>query len=80
MKFDADKLSKEQLSQKIGQQIKHYRQQLGISQAELARRCEKDKQHLELIENGKVSSNSYSLYLISLALGIELSELLHLKY
>ena len=80
MKFDAEYLTKEQLSLKIGEKIKHYIQKLGISQAELARRCEKDKQHLELIENGKVSSNSYSLYLISLALGIELSELLHLKY
>ena len=79
MKFDTDKLSKEQLSLKIGEQIKRYRQQLGISQAELARRCDKDKQHMELIENGKISPNIYTIYIISKALEIELNQLLELK-
>lgn len=74
MKFDTENLSKEQLSHKIGVQIKFYRNQLGISQSELARRCDKDKQHIELIENGKVSPNIYTIYIISKALNIELSE------
>jgi putative transcriptional regulator len=66
-------------SLKIGEQIKHFRQQLGISQAELARRCDKDKQHMELIENGKVSPNIYTIYIISKALEIELNQLMELK-
>jgi transcriptional regulator with XRE-family HTH domain len=79
MKFDADKLTKEQLSQKIGEKIRHVRLELNITQVELARRCEKDKQHLELIENGKVSPNIYTIYLISVALNLELGDLLNLK-
>ena len=79
MKFDTETFTKEQLSLKIGEQIKHYRQQLGISQAELARRCDKDKQHMELIENGKISPNIYTIYIISKALEIELNQLLNLK-
>jgi putative transcriptional regulator len=79
MKFDTEILSKEQLSLKIGEQIKHYRQQLGISQAELARRCDKDKQHMELIENGKVAPNIYTIYIISKGLEIELKQLMELK-
>ena len=63
MKFDAEHLRKEQLSHKIGEQIKFYRNQLGISQAELSRRCDKDKQHIELIENGKISPNIYTIYI-----------------
>jgi putative transcriptional regulator len=79
MKFDTENLSKEQLSHKIGEQIKFYRNQLGISQSELARRCDKDKQHIELIENGKVSPNIYTIYIISKALEIELNQLMELK-
>jgi transcriptional regulator with XRE-family HTH domain len=78
MKFDTENLSKEQLSHKIGEQIKFYRNQLGISQSELARRCDKDKQHIELIENGKVSPNIYTMYIISKALEIELNQLMEL--
>jgi transcriptional regulator with XRE-family HTH domain len=78
MKFDTENLSKEQLSHKIGVQIKFYRNQLGISQSELARRCDKDKQHIELIENGKVSPNIYTMYIISKALEIELNQLMEL--
>jgi transcriptional regulator with XRE-family HTH domain len=79
MKFDTENLSKEQLSHKIGVRIKYYRNQLGISQAELSRRCDKDKQHIELIENGKVSPNIYTIYIISKALETELNQLMELK-
>ncbi len=79
MKSDAENLTKKQLSHKIGEQIKYYRNQLGISQAELARRSDKDKQHIELIENGKVSPNIYTIYIISKALEIELNQLMELK-
>jgi len=79
MKFDAEYLTKEQLSHKIGVKIKYYRNQLRISQAELARRCDKDKQHIELIENGKISPNIYTIYILSKALEIELNQLMELK-
>ncbi|MCL6275001.1 helix-turn-helix transcriptional regulator [Muricauda sp. 2012CJ35-5] len=51
------------------------RKEKGISQAELGRLCNKDKQHIELIENHKVSANTYTLYTIANALDIELKKL-----
>ena len=71
-------LSKKELSAKIGDRIKKIRNEKGISQAELGRLCEKDKQHIELIENNKVSANIFTLYTISNALQIELKDLLDL--
>lgn len=76
MNNDAKKLlSKEELGKIIGENVKNIRIGKGISQAELARLCEKDRQHLELIENGKVSPNIYTLYTISIALQIGLGDL-----
>lgn len=71
-------LSKQELSQKVGERIKSIRSDLGISQAELARRCNKDSQHIELIENGKVTATIYTLYIVARALGVTLDELLKL--
>ena len=68
-------LTKQELSIKIGNRIKRLRKDRNISQAELGRMCERDKQHIELIENHKVSANTYTLYTIVVALDIELKEL-----
>ncbi len=68
-------LTKEDLSRKIGNRIKELRLERNISQAELGRLCDKDRQHIELIENNKISANIYTLYTISNALGVELYEL-----
>lgn len=70
-------LTKDELSKKIGERIKALRSEMGISQAELARRTNKDPQHIELIENGKVSPNVYTLYVISVGLEVSVSELLN---
>jgi transcriptional regulator with XRE-family HTH domain len=70
-----DMLPKIELGKKIGNRIKELRTGQGISQAELARKCAKDKQHIELIENNKVSANIYTLYIISNALNIPLKDL-----
>ena len=43
-------LTKDELSAKIGDRIKEIRKSKNISQAELGRLCEKDKQHIELID------------------------------
>ena len=71
--------TKQELSIKIGNRIKQLRKDKNISQAELGRRCNRDKQHIELIENHKVSANTYTLYTISVALDIELKELFDFK-
>lgn len=35
----------------------------------------KDRQHIELIENNKVSANIYTLYVLSIALNVDIKEL-----
>ena len=61
-------------SLKLGERIKQLRRENNISQSELARRCNKDKQHIELIENGKISPTIYTIYLLANALEIELGK------
>lgn len=68
-------LTKKELSEKIGLKIKQLRVDKGISQAELGRLCMKDRQHIELIENNKVSANIYTLYVLSIALNVDIKEL-----
>ena len=68
-------LTKKEFSEKIGLKIKQLRVAKGISQAELGRLCMKDRQHIELIENNKVSANIYTLYVLSIALNVDIKEL-----
>ncbi|NJM90282.1 MAG: helix-turn-helix transcriptional regulator [Hydrococcus sp. RU_2_2] len=65
-------------TEKIGQRIIELRTQKGWSQADLARACNKDRQAIEKIENGKVNATIFSLFEISKALEIPLSELVNL--
>ena len=68
-------MDKEQLKKKIGQRIVELRSQKGWSQSDLARACNKDRQALEKLENGKVNPTVYSLLEIAMALGVSLKEL-----
>ena len=49
----------------LGKRIVELRIKKGISQAELARRCDKDPQSIERIENAKVNPTAYTLRLIA---------------
>lgn len=68
-------VNKEQLKKKIGQRIVALRSQKGWSQSDLARACDKDRQALEKLENGKVNPTIYSLLEIAKALDVSLKEL-----
>lgn len=68
-------MKKEQLQKKIGQRIIALREEKGWTQADLARACNKDRQAIEIIENGKVNPTIFSLYEIAKALGVGLEEL-----
>lgn len=57
-------MDKKEFSRKLGLRIRVIRKEKGLSQTELAHRCGKDQQHIELIENGKTTCTSYTLYLI----------------
>ena len=70
-------VNKEQLKKKIGQRIVELRSQKGWSQSDLARACNKDRQAIEKLENGKVNPTLYSLLEISNALEISLSKLIN---
>lgn len=68
-------VKKEQLQKKIGQRIIGLREKKGWSQSDLARACNKDRQAIEIIENGKVNPTIFSLYEIAKALEVELGDL-----
>ncbi|WP_062062892.1 helix-turn-helix domain-containing protein [Aquimarina longa] len=69
-------MDKEQLKKKIGQRIVELRSQKGWSQSDLARACNKDRQAMEKLENGKVNPTLFTLLEISKALETTLSELI----
>jgi putative transcriptional regulator len=72
-------VTKEKLKKEIGKKIKFLREQKGWSQSDLARACDKDRQAIEKIENGKVNPTIFSLLEISKALAVPLSELVTFK-
>ena len=69
-------MKKEQLQKQIGQSIISLRKKKGWSQSDLARACNKDRQALEKLENGKVNPTLYTLYEVAQALEVELAELI----
>ncbi|MCG8331881.1 MAG: helix-turn-helix domain-containing protein [Chitinophagales bacterium] len=68
-------MTKDELKKKVGQRIVELRSQKGWSQSDLARACEKDRQAMEKLENGKVNPTIYTLLEISKALDVPLVEL-----
>lgn len=70
-------LEKLDLATKIGENIKALRKAKGLNQSQLARACGMDRQHMEKIENAKVSANVYTLYIIAEALNVKMSELVN---
>jgi putative transcriptional regulator len=69
-------VNKSELNKNIGQRIVKLRTQRNWSQSDLARACNKDRQAIEKLENGKVNPTLYSLFEISRALEISLEELM----
>ena len=72
-------VKKEQLQKKIGERIIKLRTQKGLSQSDLARACNKDRQAIEKIENGRVNPTLFTLLEISEALQIPLSDLVNIQ-
>ena len=70
-------MNKDELKKKIGQRIVELRTKKGWSQSDLARACNKDRQAMEKLENGKVNPTLYSLLEISKALEIKLRDLIN---
>jgi putative transcriptional regulator len=68
-------MNKELLLKKIGQHIAAIREEKSISQAELARSCDKDPQSLNRLEKGRINPSVFYLYEISKELGVSLKDL-----
>ena len=68
-------MTKDELKHKIGQRIIELRTQKGWSQSDLARACNKDRQAIEKLENGKVNPTLFTLLEVSKALEISLKKL-----
>ena len=67
-------MTKDELKSKIGKRIIELRTQKGWSQSDLARACNKDRQAIEKLENGKVNPTLYSLLEIAKALNMQLKK------
>ncbi len=70
-------MTKDELKRNIGKKIIELRTQKGWNQSDLARACNKDRQALEKLENGKVNPTLYTLLEISKALEVDLKELVN---
>ena len=69
-------MNKEAYLKKMGLHIAHLRISKGISQAELARCCDKDPQSLNRLEKGRINPSIFYLKEIANELGIEVKDLL----
>ncbi|MCP1996088.1 transcriptional regulator with XRE-family HTH domain [Flavobacterium sp. HSC-61S13] len=68
-------MTREKLKMDFGKQIVKLREQRGWSQSDLARACNKDRQAIEKLENGKVNPTLFTLLEVANALNISLSKL-----
>ena len=69
-------MNKESYLKKLGSHIAQLRISKGISQAELARCCDKDPQSLNRLERGRVNPSIIYLQEIADELGVNIKELI----
>jgi len=71
-------VTRDKLKKELGKRIVELREQKGWSQSDLARACNKDRQAIEKLENGKVNPTLYTLLEVANALEVKLSKLVEL--
>jgi transcriptional regulator with XRE-family HTH domain len=69
-------MTKEIFLKKLGNNIARLREKAGLSQTELALRCDKDRQSLNRIEKGRTNPTAYLLLQIASELKIPAKDLL----
>lgn len=74
-----EKMNEQQLFIKIGDKIKEIRISKGISQQDLAAKCNFEKANMSRIEAGRTNLTIKNVYKISFALGVKLKELLDVE-
>ncbi|PIR43384.1 transcriptional regulator [candidate division WWE3 bacterium CG10_big_fil_rev_8_21_14_0_10_32_10] len=61
-------VSKEKFAVEVGKRIKKYREEAGMSQEELAHKCEMYRTYIGHLENGRYSPSAYILMKIAKSL------------
>lgn len=69
-------MTKETFLKKLGKNIARLREEAGLSQTELALRCDKDRQSLNRLEKGRINPSIYYLSEIAAELKLGVKELL----
>jgi len=70
-------MTKEKFLKKLGANVARLRKEEGLSQTELALRCEKDKQSLNRLEKGRINPSAFYLQQIAAELKVPVKELLN---
>jgi transcriptional regulator with XRE-family HTH domain len=71
--------SKEVFLKKLGKNISHLREEAGLSQTELALRCDKDRQSLNRLEKGRINPSAFYLSQIAIELKVDLKDLFNFE-
>jgi putative transcriptional regulator len=66
---------KDAFLKKLGKNITRLREEAGLTQLELALRCDKDKQSLNRVEKGRVNPTAFYLYQVAKELNVSVKEL-----
>lgn len=69
-------MTKDTFLKKLGKNIAGLREKAGLSQTDLALRCDKDKQSLNRLEKGRINPSAYYLSEIATELNVPLWKLL----
>lgn len=69
-------MKKEVFQKKLGEKVSQIREKMGITQSELALRCDKDRQSLGRLEKGNINPTAYYLFEIAKELQVPVKELL----
>lgn len=69
-------MRKDVFLKKLGENIARLRDNAGLSQTELALRCDKDRQSLNRLEKGRINPSAFYLHELSTELKIPLKDLL----
>lgn len=73
-------MNERQLFIKIGDKIKEIRIQKGITQLDLAAKCNFEKSNMSRIESGITNMTVKTLFTISIALGVKIQDLVDIEY
>lgn len=68
-------MTKDIFLKKLGKNVAQLRENAGLSQTELALRCDKDRQSLNRLEKGRINPSAYYLAEIAKELGVPVKKL-----